>query len=153
MKKVLTIVVLFIFSFSFSQGEEREDNTTANRIRFTYDSAGNQIRRVMCINCTRSNVVELEELDTKMDVFEEDNISFYPNPIKEILNINWQLVEEKSVEKILVFNMSGQLIKEINNIRSLTSSEISFFDLPKGTYLVQLNMSNNETKTLKILKQ
>ncbi len=146
MKKIVIYLVLLFNLISFSQ----------NRVSFQYDDAGNQIRRVMCINCNARLAQEKNQEEQKEIIytqFQEDKINYYPNPVKEILFINWELINENNVSEIVVFNLSGQQVRKISDLNSLKNTEISFFDLPTGTYILNIYQTNKQIKTIKILKQ
>ena len=85
--------------------------TQAQKIRFEYDAAGNQIQRKWCPSCLSRNAQEtykevsnLEETDMQK-FFPEDVISYYPNPVKEELFLKWKLVEDN-----IVLNPLGVII-------------------------------------------
>ena len=65
--------------------------TNAQKIRFNYDSAGNQVLRTWCPTCpsrtANQPVKEIAKLDESdfQKFFPEDVISYYPNPVKEEL--------------------------------------------------------------------
>src|SRR5690606_26965806 len=59
-----------------------------------------------------------------------ENFNIYPNPTKDILNI--ELKENITLEKVLIYNTSGQLVKE-------TSEKIiNVSGFAKGIYNVQV---------------
>ena len=130
----------------------------AQKIRFDYDAAGNQILRIWCPSCeSRENtqipkdVSEIEEADL-IKFFPEDIISYYPNPVKEELFLKWDLIENNSVSNIDVYSLSGQLLKSFKGNLTQNSQNITFTDLPVGVYYVNLNFLNGETKSIKIIK-
>lgn len=145
MKKILVLLSIF---YSFSVNAQ-------NRILFSYDGLGNQIRRVICLNCTTSKIVSPSEL-TDADLIKSDvsdQISYYPNPVREELYVKWTLIDEKKVENISVYNMTGILLKQFNNLNADTLQAIPFSGYPEGMYEVVLIYNNGEKKALKILKK
>ncbi|WP_026706037.1 T9SS type A sorting domain-containing protein [Flavobacterium soli] len=78
--------------------------------------------------------------------FEKSNFNFYPNPVKNVLNVSY----DQNITKISVYNMLGQLIME-HEINS-TTAQIDMQNLSSGSYLVKVN-AENQTKSIKILKQ
>lgn len=78
-----------------------------------------------------------------------NNITIYPNPAQNTLNIN--LGKTNANTTIQVLNALGQTVKSIshNNAQQVT---IDIADLPNGLYFVQVN-TGNATKTLKVFKQ
>ena len=59
------------------------------------------------------------------------DLSFYPNPVKNILYIKGDI----KVEKIEVFDMAGKLIKTIT---ALSGNQVDLSSLEKGAYLVNI---------------
>lgn len=76
---------------------------------------------------------------------ENSDFSFYPNPVKNELNI----VSQKAVKNISVYNVSGQL-----SIQSKTgSSKLNTSSLPAGVYVVKAELENGVIETFKIVKR
>jgi len=131
-------------------------NAQSNKLKFEYDTAGNQIVRELCLNCN-ARQSKGDEPNTSEEEFvkfiPDDIISYYPNPVKEELFLKWDIIEETSVKEIQLFNINGQILKSypINSFE--TNASIPFLELPMGIYFVQLNFTNNEQKSLKIIKQ
>lgn len=147
MKNILLCIFLF-FCLSLK---------AQNKLNFTYDGAGNQITRILCINCVSSAKPAKEiEAVTEKDFekfFPEDFISYYPNPVKEELYIKWELANDNYVTSVRVFSVTGQLIRnyEINNTSA--SLNIPFQPYAVGMYLVLLSYKDGGEKSIKIIKQ
>lgn len=145
MKKFL---ILLLFSFSL--------NGVAQKITFEYDAAGNQIKREYCSGCTSrmSDIKEYKDITTTdlQKFFPEDVISYYPNPVKDELYLEWELVNDNRVLSIDIYNINGQLLKNINPL-SDNKTIISFQDFTSGTYLVNLNYATDNQKTITIIKK
>lgn len=131
-----------------------------DKILFDYDEAGNQIKRELCLNCTKPNyrTTESKEItalneDDLQKFFPEDAISFYPNPVKEELYIKWELTENKSVSSVRLFDLNGREMRYFKYLENLTSLNIPFLNYPTGTYLVVLAYNDGEQKNIKIVKQ
>ena len=132
--------------------------SNAQKIRFEYDAAGNQIQRKWCPGCASRNsnevykeITKLEDADLKK-FFPEDVISYYPNPVKEELYLKWNLINENKVSSINVFALNGQLLKSYTDNISQNSYSLNFKDYPVGVYFVYLNYSNGDQKSIKIVK-
>lgn len=149
MKKQLLLLFLGFSLFGKAQ----------NKIFFDYDTAGNQIKRELCLSCPRSKfqvdalnkVVAIQEEDLQK-FFPEDVISYYPNPVKEELYIKWELTAQKTVTTIFLFSSSGQQLQVYNGLDQLSNYTIPFLNYPEGVYLVNLLYSDGEQKTIKIVK-
>lgn len=76
-----------------------------------------------------------------------NSISFYPNPVKDILTI-----ENYNYTKASVYSMLGQLLDVRLNNNSSNVSQINMSDFSNGMYILVLE---NETgaKTIKIIKE
>jgi hypothetical protein len=148
MKK--TIILLFLFVFA--------NHLFAQKIRFEYDEAGNQIVRTWCSSCLSKNsekvkdISEINESDL-LKFFEKDVISYYPNPVENELYIKWELIDNNLVNNIEVFSLNGQLIKTLKDLNEKDSELISFQEFPKGTYFLQLNYTDGGQKSIKIIKK
>jgi hypothetical protein len=145
MKKLL-LLLLFCFSL----------NGIAQTITFDYDLAGNQTKRVYNSFGNRIKNEDIKEYKdlVKNDLqkfFPEDVISYYPNPVKDELYLTWELVNENKVSSIDIYAITGQIIKTINN---LTENKIvvSFQEYNTGTYLVNLNYTSGDQKSITIIK-
>ena len=144
-KKHMTKYYTFLF-FIFSLLSSAQD-----KILFSYDNAGNQILREICINCTaRTTSKPVKELK-KEDLIEIDQISYYPNPVIEELFLSWKLVPEKTVQKIEVFTISGKSLQ--GYLPQSDQITIGFSGYPSGIYFVHFNYNNGEVKTIKIIKK
>lgn len=78
--------------------------------------------------------------------FDVSKFNYYPNPVKDILNISYI----KDISAVSVYNLLGQevLVKSINNKNAL----INMSALPSGTYMVKVT-ADNLVKTVKVIKQ
>lgn len=132
---------------------------TPTKITFDYDAAGNQILRELCISCTKpgyktkkpKEIVALQEEDLQK-FSPEDVISYYPNPVKEELYLKWELVTDKTVTEIQLYDLNGRVLQKYDNLEKNNTLNIPFLNYPKGTYLVQLIYNDGEQKTIKIVK-
>ncbi|WP_445721483.1 T9SS type A sorting domain-containing protein [Flavobacterium sp.] len=152
MKKILTFCLFFVSLLGVSQIQQR--------IKFEYDTAGNQIKRYVCL-CS-AKVVSKDSLiegveDVKFEDFEkasrEDVLSYYPNPVREELYLKWELINNNAVTKIAIYSLNGQLVKTFVDLENNNTQTIPFMDQPDGTYLVLLFYTNNEQKSITIVKQ
>ncbi len=78
--------------------------------------------------------------------FNEANFSFYPNPVKNTLNLSYN----QEISNVDVFNLLGQ--KVIATKLNANSGQIDMSSLPNGAYMVKVT-SNNQVKTIKVIKQ
>jgi hypothetical protein len=145
------LLLLFVgFSF-FAKAQDK--------IIFDYDNAGNQIKRELCLSCNNPNyktaspkeIVALKEEDLQK-FSPEDVISYYPNPVKEELYLKWELVADKVVTSIQLYDLNGRVLQNYGNLDKSNNLNIPFFNYPTGAYLVVLVYNGGEQKTIKIVK-
>jgi len=128
------------------------------KIKFSYDTAGNQTSRILCVDCppeTGKQIKEIEALtDEDLEKFsEEDVISYYPNPVKEELYLKWELTDDNYVTSIQVISMAGQVLSTYQETNKVNTQNILFQSYPSGVYVVLLNYKSGDPKTIKIIKQ
>jgi len=73
----------------------------------------------------------------------ELGLSVYPNPTTDFLHI-----VSNTAQKATLFNTAGQKILETNNATAL-----DVIDLPSGVYLLNLQNTQNQISTFKIIKK
>jgi Secretion system C-terminal sorting domain len=145
---------LLLFGFLFTAITTQAQN----KLLFEYDSAGNQIKRELCINCNPllgkaiKEVAEIKAEDL-MKFSTQDVIKYYPNPVKEELYLQWELIENNSVSSIEIYTFTGQLLKAYTALENKKSQNIPFNALPQGIYSLRLVYANSDTKTIKIIKE
>lgn len=146
-KKLLFL--LFLLSLS---------SIAQTKIKFSYDTAGNQTSRILCSNCppeTGKQIKEIEALvDEDLEKFSaEDRFSYYPNPVKEELYLKWELTDDNYITSIQVFSITGQVLNTYKATKNNTTQNILFQSYPSGVYVVLLNYKSGDPKTIKIIKQ
>ena len=78
--------------------------------------------------------------------FSSSNFSFYPNPVKDVLNIS----NAQNISKVQVINLLGQemMVKTMNE----SQGQIDMSHLSTGTYLVKVT-SEDQVRTIKVIKE
>jgi len=78
-----------------------------------------------------------------------DNISVYPNPVSNLLNINTGTNSDLSYS---IFNIMGQGISK--GILKRTNNTINFAELNRGVYFLNVfNKELNKQNTYKLIKE
>ncbi|MFN7099539.1 MAG: T9SS type A sorting domain-containing protein [Flavobacterium sp.] len=80
------------------------------------------------------------------DGFDKETFSYYPNPIQNILNLNYS----ETISTIEVFNILGQRVLVKKNDAS--SAQVDMASLAQGQYIVKLT-SGDVTQTIKVIKE
>jgi len=78
--------------------------------------------------------------------FEIENLTFYPNPVENQLNITASDV----ITKIEVYNLIGQQIKSISN--NSNTIQIDLSELSSSTYIIKV-YSEQKNQTIKVIKK
>ncbi|PXY42775.1 T9SS C-terminal target domain-containing protein [Flavobacterium cheongpyeongense] len=146
---------LLLFFLSFSLLSNAQNQT---KIKFSYDNAGNQISRTLCVNCppeTGKQVKEIEAIvEEDLEKIEgEEMISYYPNPVKEELYLKWELTDDNYVTSIQLISLAGQVLNTFRETKKNNSQNILFQSYPSGVYVVLVNYKSGDPKTIKIIKQ
>jgi len=76
--------------------------------------------------------------------FDMTNLKVYPNPVKNILNIQ----NDQAVQKAEIFDLNGRLLQST----TLTNNQINLSQITSGIYFVKI-YSNNKTGVVKITKE
>jgi hypothetical protein len=79
------------------------------------------------------------------NLFDNANFSYYPNPVKNTLNLSYN----QEISNVEVFNLLGQKVSSI--VINANAAQIDMSNLSKGAYIVKVS-SNNQLKTIKVIK-
>jgi hypothetical protein len=77
-------------------------------------------------------------------------LQIYPNPVRDILTI--RLDEESEMENILIYSITGSLVRNISVRQKLVEKQVDCNDLISGTYLMKIKTDINNY-TVKFVKQ
>ena len=80
-----------------------------------------------------------------VDEFTKDDISYYPNPVSDYLNIE----SKKVINNVTVYNILGKVV--LQSEPHSVSPKIDMSQLPTGPYVVRIKSEYGE-KTVKIIK-
>lgn len=146
MKKLLLVIGLMLMANAYSQ----------NQLSFSYDNAGNQVvRELICINCKGGKTVKSGGEVTSADFVQSElnpAITYYPNPVQEELYIKWNNTEDRIANKILVYNISGQIINQ-KEVTDTSYTSILFSNNASGIYNVHVIYNDGTADILKVIKK
>jgi|26BtaG_2_1085354.scaffolds.fasta_scaffold00007_58 hypothetical protein len=74
------------------------------------------------------------------------DFAYYPNPVKDVLNINSQ----KAVKSVEAFNLTGQKVISSSKVNN---SQIDVSSLTIGTYVFKITLEGGQIETFKIVKK
>lgn len=72
---------------------------------------------------------------------ETDKISFYPNPVENILNVDLSKQTSNTKSSIKVLNLSGQIVYSSTTLEN--SIQIDFSSFLNGQYILEVEQGNN----------
>lgn len=144
---MIKILLLGVFSLTLSVFSI----SGQNRVSFTYDAAGNRIKREIILTTTVvSPNSNLDNVDFSMAFFEDEQVKIYPDPIQGKLTVEAKYPDKKANAVVSVYNHSGEevLIKDA----VLDSIDIDMSNLIAGIYFMDMNI-NNHSAVWKVIKQ
>jgi len=99
-------------------------------------------------NPTTDLVYELlcEHADAGVSDLSSFNFAYYPNPVKDMLNIT----SKKGVENVSVFNLAGQ---QILNGAKVNNGQVDMSALSAGTYVFRVTLEGGQIETFKVVKK
>jgi len=129
-----------------------------NRINFGYDLAGNQTSRTICLGCQAKPSKETKSIESLTDddllkFDQEDEISYYPNPVSEELYLSWNTTSDRYISSIRTFSITGQLLSHYYGSSTFSNLTLQFQDYPSGIYMILLNYNDGGEKSIKIIKK
>ncbi len=136
---------------SLSNQIDFNDSSCENQPFLTFNSDGSSTYYNMVEGYSSANAGFFELSITCQNLVSIDdhtlnNLTLYPNPVKDKLNIR----SESNVETIEIFNINGQMVLNQNIQNSNYSLDIS--SLKNGVYFVKA-ITANTSKTFKVVKE
>ena len=145
-KKFLALLLFFGSStFLYSQ---------TGSWQFTYDAAGNQIKRTYCTGNCAPDKKAAEEIEEDQPLAEQwdDKLIMYPNPTSGMLYIDLGEIQAQGLQSIRVYNYIGSLIYEIPPHQK-SKAGIDLSRQASGVYIARFHFSDNSTFSQKIIKK
>lgn len=126
-------------------------NNSGATISFTRTLApGDYYLKLTSTNPTNTNYTTPYQFNITTTLSADDtsfeSFVFYPNPVKDILNL-----ENITLSKATVYSLLGQLI-ETKTFENATSNTLDLSSLESGIYLIVLE-NDSQQKTIKVVKE
>jgi len=93
---------------------------------------------------------EISALGTPESGIVENNISLYPNPVKDVLFVDFNQ-ESFGNSSYQLFNSQGQMIRQ--GTLNQKKNELDFRLLPQSLYVIKIIQENQNVKSFKIIKK
>ncbi|WP_026450708.1 T9SS type A sorting domain-containing protein [Aequorivita capsosiphonis] len=91
-------------------------------------------------------MVYLDDLILGTNHVSQNGVSFYPNPVSDVLHIN----SNETIDSVAVYTITGQRVSNITSNNN--NKELNISNLASGVYLVKVT-SNGSVENLKVVKQ
>ena len=122
-----------------------------NRIKYTYDDAGNRLtRKKEIVVQTRGNLNNGEEPSVYEEELSETKVIIYPNPTKGMLKVDISGVEKFENAQISLYDLTGKLLQRWAGISQ--SNTIDLSERTPGLYIMQIAY-NGKISSWKIIKE
>ena len=140
MKKLAIIFLLFLSAGAYAQ----------HNVVLTYDAAGNRIiRKVVNVGGSgQSGRTDQSENGVTEELTPDLQLTVYPNPVKETLNI--KTTGEFTSYELVIMDLTGKIL--ITTSVKKSEKRINLSQLPKGIYLLRATIEDQFTEW-KIVKQ
>lgn len=125
-------------------GSGGSSSYSVGQIDYSSKGANNQITEGV------QQPYEIVNLAVSENGNEEKNISLYPNPVKEVLFVDFNQ-EKFSNSTYQLYDAQGKLIK--NGNFNQKKNELNFSSLPASIYIIRIFSDNKIVKTFKIIKK
>ncbi|MBV3637717.1 T9SS type A sorting domain-containing protein [Bacteroides cellulosilyticus] len=123
----------------------------AQRIKYTYDNAGNRLtRQKEIVVQTRGALSDEEEPSVYEEELSETKVTIYPNPTRGMLKIDISGVEKFENARISLYDLTGKLLQQWAGISQ--SNEIDLSERTPGMYIMQVAY-NGKISSWKIIKE
>ena len=134
---VLLLICILIPALSYAQ-----------EISYTYDNAGNRIKREIVMD--PQNIKSRSSEESFQVSLSSQSVKIYPNPTIGHLKIEFSNYSEDSNYILDLFNTQGQSLYHFQPRSSIT--EIDITDRQAGLYILKITIDSNES-TWKIIKK
>lgn len=91
-------------------------------------------------------MVNLDNLILGTQNVSQNTVSFYPNPVENILHLN----SKEAIDAVSVYTITGQMVSNVTF--NANQTELNLSSLASGVYLVKVS-SNGSVENLKVVKQ
>ena len=138
------------------------------KLVFNYDPVGNQIiRERLCLNCTqaKAQVEELKDslnlpltnqvkpINTLLAKENEIRISAYPNPVTDVLQVEWIEHPILVPRQIFIYSRDNRQLAQISLQKDQNLQDISFNRYPTGIYILVVVFENGQRRSFQIIKK
>jgi hypothetical protein len=125
---------------------DEDNNTFSYLITVTEESESNDDGAENNNDDSQTETTEINTVEVDNSSLME-NISVYPNPVNDILNV--ELHSDINIKQVIITNHLG---KQAMIIESLNNEQINVSDLSEGIYFIKFISDKNEVATYRVVK-
>ena len=138
----VTATNIFWVGYDYVEGSDTASNYQSEDggitwVQITYDGVGDHYESIWEMDAT----CELGVSDMNSFAF-----TYYPNPVKDVLNID----AKKPIENITVYNLTGQAVMQ--NLKA-ENGQVNMSGLTPGVYIFRVMLQGGQVETFKIIKK
>lgn len=141
-KRFYFIVVVFLFSALPVMAQ--------NIIYYSYDAAGNRVRREIVLNRQNSPQQPSNSPYYSDQLAEDYRIKIHPNASDGIVRVEVISMNNSYEGMVIAYSLSGTKVQECKVVNG--NAYINLGDSPKGTYILHVDI-NGKTTDWKIIKK
>lgn len=125
---------------------------TAQNVSYTYDAAGNRIKREIVMNRNSAPAVNTQEEREEVysEMLSKKQVSIYPNPTSGMLKVEVLNLGDGENCTLRIFNSAGVQITSTHMTSTTAALDIS--NQPNGIYFLRVAIGKEES-TWKIIKK
>lgn len=130
--------------------EINNDSSETNIQNFTPSTTGVYYFGFNAYSEENQNLLMVDDISIYNELgnghFNASAFKFYPNPVKDILNLSYI----QNITNVEVYNLLGQKVFE--NTLEANTTQVDMSDFSSGNYFVKVT-ADNQTKTIKVIKE
>ncbi len=128
----------------FSGDYYPDGNEGSSTIKYTYYDENNPSDKISVVVVYSTTVGIDDPTDYKLS-------AAYPNPANSFVKFDYDFNEMPENSKVMIFDLLGSTVKEINVNNRYGSLKVNTSDLKDGIYFYSLVINNEPTKTQKLI--
>ncbi len=129
------------------------------KLKFTYDTAGNQILRDrVCATCLKAVLPqEIDSLIAEAPAEDLNNVAnfdivAYPNPVTNLLFVDWIPDPDLEPLSVQLFSLDSRQLASYTIRRGQTEQEVNFEAFPAGLYILSVSFKNGTSRSFKVIR-
>jgi hypothetical protein len=124
-------------------------------VSYKYDLHGNRTQRVLGVSAanraSHNDTIMNQPYEPTMDLAMQYGVSIFPNPTNTNINITANKIPEETKTKVYLYDNTGRLLKQFDNIGPNTEVPLDGFS--SGIYNIVIMVSEKDKLYYKVIKQ